>query len=92
MSLLVAIILGIIVGAVAGYAIQENLDLMPINIFMGIIGAVLGDAVYYFVSGNDYFLFTIGGMVSQIIGATLFVFIFSMIYRALANDGPPEKL
>ena len=82
MSLFMAIIIGTTIGTIGGFILQENFDLLVLNVCMGLVGAVLGDVIYYFASGNDYFLFTLGGAVSQAAGALLFVLIFSLLHKA----------
>jgi uncharacterized membrane protein YeaQ/YmgE (transglycosylase-associated protein family) len=86
MALLLAIIIGVAVGAIGGFLLQENYDLLVLNVLMGLAGAIIGDAVYYFSSDNvEYLLFSWGGAVSQFAGALLFVLLFSMLHKATPN-------
>lgn len=83
MSLLVAIIIGIVVGALGSLMLQRNFDVILLEVLLGVAGAVLGGAVYFFaVTGATYLLFSWGSTAFSLLGAMVFVLIFSLLHRA----------
>ncbi len=90
MSLLLAIFVGVIVGLIGSFIIQDNFDLALLTILLGIGGAILGDAIYFFTVSNEISLFAIGGILAQAIGAALFVLIFSLLHRAAPEPSEDE--
>ena len=82
MALLLAILVGLLVGFISGYLLQRKPELLPVHLGLGVIGAILGDVFYVIASGNLTLLFSWGGVASQVVGAALFVFIYSLIHKA----------
>lgn len=92
MGLLLAIIVGLAVGAVGGSLLQENFDLLFLDFLMGIAGAIVGDAVFFFAaSGSQFLLFSWGGLLAQLVGALIFVLIFNLLHRATPDTWEPDK-
>lgn len=81
MGLLFAMIVGIVVGALGSVLLQKSYDMLLVTILLAVGGAIIGDAVYYFASSNDFLLFSWGGLLSQLLGALIFVLIFSALNR-----------
>jgi len=82
MALLIAIVLGLLVGGLASYVWQENLDSLAINLIFGVAGAVFGTAFYYFVlnDATSGGLFSLAGLVTSLLGALIFVLIFNVLH------------
>lgn len=82
MALLLALIVGIAVGGIGGFLLNRRYELVPINVFLGVAGAIIGDVFYFFAAAQDSLLFSWGGLACQALGAAVFVFIFSFFRRA----------
>jgi uncharacterized membrane protein YeaQ/YmgE (transglycosylase-associated protein family) len=91
MSLLLALIVGVAIGTIGGFLLQENFDLLLLNCLMGVAGAILGGAVYFFSdSAAGYLLFSWSGALASVVGALLFVLIFSALHRAAPEKPSPD--
>ena len=82
MALLLAIIVGLVIGGLTSYVWQENLDSLAINLLFGIAGAIFGTGFYYFVLSNATSggLFSLAGFLTSVIGAFIFVLIFNWLH------------
>ena len=93
MSLFVALLVGAIIGTVGGYLLQENIELLLLDLFMGIGGAIIGLAFYFFIgtSAQGLSLFSWAGTVCSALGAAIFVLIFSALHKISPRTPPPEE-
>ncbi|RJL00970.1 GlsB/YeaQ/YmgE family stress response membrane protein [Paracoccus aestuarii] len=77
------IILSIILGAIAGWIAEQimksNHGLLT-NIILGILGAVVGNALFRMVLGA-----TAGGLIGQLIVATIGACILIFLFRAITG-------
>jgi uncharacterized membrane protein YeaQ/YmgE (transglycosylase-associated protein family) len=62
---------------------QGNADYFILNIMAGVVGSILGLAIYFFVSGNldNLGLFSWRGTVCSLIGAIIAVTLFDGLHR-----------
>jgi uncharacterized membrane protein YeaQ/YmgE (transglycosylase-associated protein family) len=91
MSLLLAMIIGCAIGGVAGRFFMKNIDYLLLNVLTGIVGAVLGLAFFLFTrNGPETGLFSIAGILSDIVGALIAVLIMSGI-QLLSRGEEAEK-
>lgn len=88
MSLLAALLIGILIGGVGGFLLRENFDLLAFNILMGIAGSILGGAVYFFTdSAGGYLSFSWADVLFSVVGALIFVMLINFAHRTT-----PEKI
>lgn len=88
MSLLAALLIGVLVGGVGGFLLQENFDLFLFNLLMGIVGSIVGGVVYFFTdSAGDYLSFDWADLLFSLVGALIFVLSFNFMHRVT-----PEKI
>lgn len=84
MSLLVALVIGVLVGGGAGFFLFGHLDLIFLNMLLGVAGSILGLAAFYLLAvGNNATasLFSGAATVCSILGAFLVVLTFTGIHR-----------
>jgi uncharacterized membrane protein YeaQ/YmgE (transglycosylase-associated protein family) len=83
MSLLLAIIVGVAIGTIAGFLLPENLDQMFMNILLGICGGIFGLVffVLFLSSVDSTSLFNVPSLLTSVICALIFVLIFNGIHK-----------
>jgi uncharacterized membrane protein YeaQ/YmgE (transglycosylase-associated protein family) len=81
MSLLLALIIGAIVGWL-GARIAGREEGIIASIFIGIVGAIIGGALYSLVNSGSqsYFLFSWAGFFWSLIGSIIFAFILNAFW------------
>ena len=80
MSLLVALVIGVAAGVGGGLLFLRNLDYLLMNILAGVIGAILGLALYVFATaGGTNTLMSVSGTLCTLLGAVgvelLYIFV-----------------
>ena len=83
MSLLVAIVIGVLIGAAFAWFTDKSVDLLFINSLFGVAGSIIGLAVYFvgFQDANSSSLLSLPGLLMEIIGALIFVQTFSLLHK-----------
>jgi len=97
MSLLIALVIGVAVGASAGFLLREDADLLFMNILVGVVGSITGLAFNFFVLSayaTDA-LFSWPAILCSIIGASCSVLLFDVLHtlvpkRAAHNNTTEE--
>jgi uncharacterized membrane protein YeaQ/YmgE (transglycosylase-associated protein family) len=79
MQFLWFLIIGGIAGWIAGLIMQGSGFGIPINILVGIIGAVIGGWLFTLLGVATYGL--LGSLITAVLGAVLLLFILSMFSR-----------
>lgn len=94
MSLLIALLVGAVVGLALGYWLLDNYDFLLLNILMGVVGSIIGLGIYYFGlrDTNDDSLFNMVGLLCSIIGALLAVLIFDGLHHVAPKHGVDNLL
>ena len=83
MSILIAMIIGLVTGVVAGALMKENYDLLFMNSVLGIAGGLLGLGVYAITaSGDESVLFSWTAVTFEVLGALITVGILNLLHRA----------
>ncbi|MDB5184866.1 MAG: hypothetical protein JWN38_674 [Candidatus Saccharibacteria bacterium] len=85
MSLLVAIILGLLIGGMMGYFVRENIDSLIINCFVGLVGSLIGLGLYTLMGSSDTAdqLISVKGVVVSAICAVIALLMFNGLQRIL---------
>lgn len=93
MSILLALIIGVIVGGVVGLWLLDNIDFLLLNIVLGVAGSVLGIVVYYFILEQTHTnaLFSLPGTLCAVIGALLFVLGFDGLHRVFPKRAAHQE-
>ncbi len=82
MGLIFAIIVGLIVGAIGGTLLRENYDYLILDCLIGIGGAIVGDALYFILTGaSEILLFSWGALLTELLVAATAVMGFNFIHR-----------
>lgn len=82
MNLLVAMIIGLTLGAATGLWFRRNGDYMLIDLLVGLVGAIVGLALVFFTHATeDFGLFSGLGILGSAIGAGLCLLLFQTILR-----------
>lgn len=84
MSLLIAIFIGILVGAGGGTLLLFNLDHLLMNILLGVCGSIVGlvAAVVWVPQETDTnSLFSLPSIICSVIGALAFVLVYNGIHQ-----------
>lgn len=96
MSVLLAIIIGIVVGGVIGYILVNSFDHLLLNSIFGMAGSIFG-LVLAWASGafdDASALFSIRATLASIICAAIFVLVFNgiqkMLPKAIKNIAPDK--
>lgn len=77
MVLLLALIIGVGAGLIGARLFPRNLDYLLFNVLAGVIGAIIGLAVYVLaLRGGDTTVITVSGTLSTILGAVLIELLF----------------
>ena len=86
MGLIFAIIVGLIVGGVGGSLMHENYDYVIIDSVLGIAGAIVGDALFFILTGADEFLlFSWGALLTEALVALIVVLGFNLLQRSITE-------
>ncbi|RUT32887.1 GlsB/YeaQ/YmgE family stress response membrane protein [Arsenicitalea aurantiaca] len=75
----------IIIGGIAGWIAEKIMKTdhnMLMNIVMGIVGALVANAILFFIFGN-----TLGGVIGQLIVAVIGACLLIWIFRAIRGRG-----
>lgn len=79
MSLLIALLIGLGVGAATGFWFKRNADYLLVDFIMGVSGSILGLALAFFThSDQEFGLFSWRTTVIEIVGAAVFVAIYQL--------------
>lgn len=96
MSILLAVIIGIVVGGVIGYLLVNSIDHLLLNSLFGMAGSIFG-LVLAWVSGaftDSSELVNARATLASIVCAAIFVLVFNGIQKALpkaVNNVAPDK-
>jgi len=83
MALLTAIIIGLVVGVLVGFIMQGTFASAAITAPLGLCGAILGNVCYIIFSSTEMsYLFTWGGLLSQLVGAIVLVAVYNFLRHA----------
>ncbi|MDB5175789.1 MAG: hypothetical protein JWM81_647 [Candidatus Saccharibacteria bacterium] len=87
MSLLFTIIVGIIVGSITGYLLQEDIDTLLISALTGLVGAIIGLAIYTLmgVASTADELISVPGLLTTVIGALILTLLFNALHKAMPH-------
>ena len=86
MSLLLAIIIGAVAGALASLFLRRDRGDMFTNAIIGIVGAVFGLAFDFFLLASDYSkVVSATGLVCSATGALITVFLFDVFHRVVPD-------
>jgi uncharacterized membrane protein YeaQ/YmgE (transglycosylase-associated protein family) len=98
MSILIALTIGLIVGGVGGFIFRGGPDELFINCLAGIVGSIIGLAVFYFginQAGTSVGLFSPISSLCSIISALILTMLFnglqSITPKRLANQSHVEE-
>lgn len=82
MSLFIAMIIGAGIGTVAGLWFRRDGDYMLFDILLGVAGAILGLAIVFLANPDGTMnLFSLKGVVADIIGAVIFVLLYQLVLQ-----------
>jgi uncharacterized membrane protein YeaQ/YmgE (transglycosylase-associated protein family) len=89
MSLLIAMLIGGLVGASIGFVLRPDPDYIFINVLLGIAGGILGLVIYFFgiVHASTESLISIPASLTSALTALFFVMLFSLFHKAMPNAG-----
>ncbi|HET9174235.1 MAG TPA: hypothetical protein VFN56_03050 [Candidatus Saccharimonadales bacterium] len=84
MTLLVALIIGIVFGGIVGALFHRGADYFAIDILIGVCGAILMTAIYFFahISSASFGVISFGGAVASALGAGFALLIYQLILLA----------
>lgn len=85
MSLLVALIIGGIVGWVASQLGGRNEGLFA-SVAIGVVGSVIGGILSATLTGGDYLLFTWPGLFWSFVGSIIFVTLLNLFQRRRTHN------
>lgn len=100
MSLFIALIVGAAIGGAGGYLLRENMEVVLLSVLMGISGAIIGLAAYFFLlagPGTALLLFSWGAFVCTIVFAAVFTAVFTLLHQVTPvrvekdTPGKPEE-
>ena len=80
MAILMALIVGAFIGWLVSWVLRK-FEMLPARVFTGIAGAIVGDAIYCLATADFTFLFTWAGLLCQLLGAMIFVFILEIVRK-----------
>ena len=84
MSVLFAMIAGLLVGGVGGFLLLEGIDMLVMNLLMGIVGGLLGLGIYtIFLSGleSNIGLINWRSLGCSALFALMFVAVFDLMHK-----------
>lgn len=82
MGLIFAIIVGVVVGGIGGAFMRENFDYVIIDSLLGISGAIIGDALYFLLTGaEEFLLFSWGALLAEAVVALIAVLSLNFLQR-----------
>lgn len=90
MGLLFALIIGLLVGVIAGRLVRDGYDMLIMNVVFGIAGALVGLGLYAITftgTGSGLSLFTWNAVILEALCAAIAVVIFSLLHRATPESG-----
>jgi uncharacterized membrane protein YeaQ/YmgE (transglycosylase-associated protein family) len=89
MSLLIAMLIGGLVGAMMGFLLRPDPDYIFINVLLGIAGGILGLVIYFFVllQASTTSLVSIPASLSSALTALFFVIVFNGFQKAMPKPG-----
>jgi uncharacterized membrane protein YeaQ/YmgE (transglycosylase-associated protein family) len=87
MSLLFTIIVGIVVGSITGYLLQEDIDTLLMSALTGLVGSIIGMAIFTLagMAGTADELISAPGVLVTVIGALILTLIFNALHKAMPH-------
>src|SRR5579884_3688259 len=82
MSLLVALIVGVLIGWAGQFMLQKELDTLLLSVLAGVVGSILGLLAYFVLAPYraTSSLFSAPGTLCSVIGAMICVLLFSGLH------------
>lgn len=82
MNILIALLVGAVLGGGTGWWFRRNLDYLVVDVLVGISGALLGLATYFFTHTGELSFWSLGGLLAAVVGAAICLLIFQLILLA----------
>lgn len=85
MSILLAMMIGVVVGGIGGFLLMDGIDLLVLNLVMGLVGGLVGLGIFTlaFAEIGNLSLFEPRSLMSSALFALIFVLIFNILHKIM---------